>query len=443
MGLEPRKLRIININDQQPGSGDTITDSLVDIVRVRDDQELQQLLVSARKGQPIPPDVFTIDIDLSESECYRNLENLNWGTGDGRLRPLGPLLALPFLASGECTAFRLYSSYWTDPGVKRNPFVLLALAVLSAAEDGKIHSIVDAQRRLDTSNSDQYAQLFEKAMQDGVYLFRQRLKSLIQRGRASVDYLEETIERLAALDEMTNASGSVRLPVSDVKGPLWLQVNWGGVRPERIELSSLFADLFLPVHGTDKERLRKMAVELRNLTSHFRSGMSEYQVAVDSLEDIERGKKRTGEYVLQIIRRKLQGKPELDEWLVRRLVVEFAWVKAWFEEPNPKQRLRSVRDSLGFETKDGKLDENASKKYTQLIAGKGEVVNQGWKKPFKPRYQYHGPNEAYQLDQDEPALLSAQEISFCRKYAIDELEWDGAPKRYPAWMNQIAAAAAR
>ena len=432
--MEARKLTVINIEDENPLDPEAFK-GFLHVVSIRSEIGLQRTILKFREGRcRFAADMFAVDVNFKKMEMPKDLL---WNVEAG-VRPLGPLMMLPFLVAGECTAFVPYSNYWRDPAVTKNPYVLLVIATLRATTTGELQSLADAKAYLEEEAANR--SLFEEGEQavlDAVKQFRERLKQLVSSKKAFLIALEDTLGKLEDLDETCRKNRDLPGTLTDGSGyPLAIELCWPSGKIDRIELSSLVADLFLGIKPPGIEVLGVIAKELRTLEPHA-VPMSVYDFAVECLKAAEGGI-RHKKSALNIIKDKLP--PGVDQWLVRRLVVEFAWVKAWKSHNNPGARLKAVRKYLGLELSNGKMDADASRKYVYLIAGAhGIVVDKGpWRCPLKGKYTASNTNDAYQLDRDEPAALTVLERVLCERFASDVLGWTASrtQRYYPAWMTR-------
>src|ERR1700733_3288902 len=196
--MEARKLTVINIEDENPLDPEAFK-GFLHVVSIRSEIGLQRTILKFREGRcRFAADMFAVDVNFKKMEMPKDLF---WNVEAG-VRPLGPLMMLPFLVAGECTAFVPYSNYWRDPAVTKNPYVLLVIATLRATTTGELQSLADAKAYLEEEAANR--SLFEEGEQavlDAVKQFRERLKQLVSSKKAFLIALEDTLGKLEDLDE--------------------------------------------------------------------------------------------------------------------------------------------------------------------------------------------------------------------------------------------------
>lgn len=386
-------------------------------------------------------DLFLVDIDFAKSTLPNNLE---WGSY-GDLKPFGPLLALPFLGREVCT-FVPYSSYWNDEHIYKNGFVLVATSLILAATEQRAIRLNDVRREIDESEGEcSFGSTVGYALSDALAKYRSVLAN-----PERVDLLDiaRTKRRLEAIVERIKSGDEVlSLPLQDESGILSIDFTYLPFHFERIELTSVFADLFNFNLSNDLSVFQRI-IEILDKWVPISRDIGGYLLpeAAQKLLDITEGlsddsdKPSSFDQALGIV---MSGSPLLQEPAVKRVAMMFAWVKAWcedcFEEveafhsevENERASLISrVHTTLSLDKKD------TTTLYKRLLADKGgaEVSTKLWRTPFKLEGTYKGVNDAYQLDEDKPSALTIIERFMCIKYAKEVLSWDGHRVPYPRWM---------
>jgi hypothetical protein len=410
-------------------------------------------------------DLFLVDVDFHLSEFPPNLV---WGEF-AELRPFGPLLALPFLGKEVC-AFIPYSSYWGDQNVKNNGFVLIATSMLLAAAKQEFVRVNDVKRMIEAYQSDNsFAQVTEFALEEALVNYRSVLKGS---SRIQLIDIGRTIRRLEALEEnMSDLGIALPFPLQDAEGVLSIDFAYPPYHFDSIELSSIFADL---LNYSQPDRLGAfqpifdvLEVWRDKPTSVERGGnlLTEAARKVLTLTEGSSDDDETQMLLDDAIDEVLKESDLLEEHQLKRIVMEFAWVRAWYEE-KWEQRSRPThvkQNSTGDEdsepvdaavnqvTKTEKVTlitrvhtslalnrvNNPANRYRRLLCqtvqGVDRVSDKKWRTPFK--IEFDGVNDAYQLDKDEPSALPPFEKALCIQYALDELRWDGNEIPYPRWMT--------
>lgn len=463
-----RRLGVLNVNDDPQAELPTSEyGEFLDIHNVNSVEAVHELL---HEHLARSVDLFLIDIDMEKSFIP---EGLIWGTP--AFRPYGPLLALPFIGQSSAV-FTPYSGFWGNVAVTDNGFVRVALSLLLTQIHGEPFSLEDVGRYIAKSLAprdvnDGTTSLVQEA---GIALetaLGQYRKRLTDDNRIQLVDIDRTYSRLAEIDEAAVAANAwpLSVPFADSAGVVDVDVRFGATRRERIQLSSLFADVlsFRPPDSPEVlapiyEKLREWKAKsvtvlgetlyesvVRGVLARCAKGVA-VEKAVEECEFVRAGGNR---------------------YQVRRMAMALAWTEAWHQEyqSRPQQRTALVHELLGLRrarkgrarksalgsersatspraksAKSKKSRDDSSNRYKRLL---GKVLKKAVAiidEPFRAplRRKYDNVAEAYGLNSlEDPGCLSFQEKCDCQRYAQEELGWDPSAlvgkhrKPYPRWMR--------
>ena len=466
----PRKLLAIVIDDSMGPLLPKEKQNFFLIKRVVDYLTAQKLMLEFRR-QSVGEwggDLFLVDVDFHLSEYPSDLD---WGFDV--LRPFGPLLALPFMGKEVC-AFVPYSNHWGDTKVGNNGFVLVATSLLLAAAKQERVMLNEVRAEIaDYHSKKGLAQVAGMALDNALVNYRHVLETS---NRIQLIDIGRTIRRLEALEEnMSDLGIALPLPLQDAEGILSIDFAYPPYHLDSIELSSIFADL-LNYSQPDKLGAFQLIHEMLQkwLPKSTERGGNLLTEAAKKVLDLTEGSSDDDESQMLLddaISKIMKESGLLEEHAIKRTVMEFAWVKAWYEEKwdklsRPKPKKRQLMNDDEDAPEDNMLNQssavealqtekvplitrvhtslalnkinNPANKYRRLlcqtVGGTDRVSDKRWRTPFKT--EYDGVNDAYQLDQDEPSALLPLERAMCIQYAIDELGWDNKDVPYPRWMTE-------
>lgn len=464
----PRKLLAIVIDDSMGSLLPEEKQKFFLIKRVVDYLTAQKLMLEFRQSfGEWGGDLFLVDVDFHLSEFPSDLE---WGFEV--LRPFGPLLALPFIGKEVC-AFEPYSNHWGDERVSNSGFVLIATSLLLAAAKQERVMLNEVRGEIAEHDSKRgLAQVASIALDNALISYRQVLETS---NRIQLIDVGRTIRRLEALEEnMSDLSIALPFPLQDAEGVLSIDFAYPPYHFDSIELSSIFADL-LDYSQPDKlgafqpifevlERWRANSVERGGnlLTEAARKVLS----LTEGSPDNDESQTLLDDAIDEVMRKS----DLLEEHQLKRMVMEFAWVKAWYEEKWEQRGQPVPAKQRPTKDEDAEFEDAAPSPHTtgevaqtekvplitrvhtslalnkvkapanryrrllcQTVQGVDRVSDKKWRTPFK--LEYDGVNDAYQLDKDEPSALPPFEKAMCIQYALDELRWDGNEIPYPRWMT--------
>ena len=433
----PRKLLVLNVNDLHNQISVQNNQDFVIIKNINSYKAAQGLLLdSILTGTEHSGDLFLIDVNFQQSEFPRGLQ---WGSSS-TIRPFGPLLALPFVGREICT-FVPYSNYWGDSDVSKNGYVLISMSLLLALEQQDYVTMDEVREIIEAvGTKGELRNTAQLALNDAMNKFRRNLE---QSDRIQLVDVDRTRRRLEAL-ELTyfDLGQKIPVPFQDAEGVLSIDFAYPPYHSDSIELSSLFADVleFQPPSESNSltgiyevlERWKQKSAEVEDSTLP--------EAAKRVLEMCE----DEGKPIREALTSVAAAYSTLNEEAVIRLAMEFAWVKAWYEELTDHEEYRQSRKrkpSLIYRVHSilGLIDmQERFIYYRRLLAEtvkkKDEVSNEPWRGPFKK--EWANTNDAYQLNIDAPSALTPLERSLCIQYAQDELGWDGARWPYPRWMTE-------
>jgi len=468
-----RRLRVINIDDFNQLDPELYA-PFVEVLPIRSELRAQELLARMSGANRDPIDIFLIDIDMSDN-WQHHPKGLNWGPDqDGvatSLRPYGPLLAVPFLASSAHVICVPYSNWWASPAICENGFVLLSCAFIFSRAYGRAWTLEETRDHIRAritapslgvpsagsvragatevngkakpdegpdAEEESLLQEPEKALRKGLVLLRQELRKA-----PGVQFVnvEATCRKLAALDE---AAQHHIVPLTDPDTRTPITIEWvSAQRWEQVEISSLYADVLDFRTETDQVTVRRIAelLQAEFVPQSIENAGTLYDLSKDALNRClpQSDAPQRLDKVLKALKKEVHSRLQPDEWqLIKRLAVLFAWVRAWREEEAPEKRITRVRQYLGF----GRGQDNATNIYKRLIrGGDTPTVTKGrWNQPFKKQHSHGKVAEDFNLDVDQPEALTTLESRFCLRFADEELRWledSPAPgQKYPRWMTE-------
>jgi hypothetical protein len=427
----PRRLVAVVIDDRKDSIAERDYVDCVKLDKVASYSDIQEKFMPGKRSTRMSMAADLLLIDVNQIESMPGNDGFDLGPRSG-VKPLGPLLALPFIARDLCV-FAPYSNYWGDDAVTKNGFVMLAVALLLSVGGREKVTLEEAreavERRATVDTSPQIA-LIEALRSYRMTLLGKHVQ-LVDIGRV--------YQRLIDLQQVSIDTGrNLAMPLSDSEGVLSVDFYAPSGEFDRIELSSLFSDelrfrpVLNPIHLDPVigalEKWKDKSVEY--------GGPVLFAAVIGALALCEREGRLIGEAVDEVLRRE---KSTIDRYLLIRVAMEFAWVQAWHEMLTDHERDNSligrVQVILGL-----RGHGNESVKYRRLLGasvdGKDVVSKEKWRTPFKENYS--GTNDAYQLDHNSPGTLTSSERGLCIQFAQDKLRWDGTEwnQEYRSWMME-------
>lgn len=427
---QPRRLVAVVIDDQPGRLSQAQYKDFVKLDKVQGYTDIQRKFNNKHQSTraSMVADLLLIDVNLSDNMPP---DNMDWGTQPG-IKPIGPLLALPFIARDLC-AFAPYSNHWGNATVTDNGFVVLSVSLLLSVVSRKV---IDLEKTRETIKSKAESVLVtspQDALREALQQFR---TALVLRPVQFVD-IGRLHQRLSELQQTAlDVKSPVTMPLRDAEGLLSVDFYLPSGEFDRVELSSLFGDKLDFVSPADPSILHTILGELESWRGNSieKGGPTLLSAGTEILEICYEQEISVRDAAEQLRRK---GHSDIDRYLLYRVAMEFAWVQAWYETLTFNERDRSmigrVQTILGL-----KAQGNESNRYRRLLGetvdGKDIVSTNRWRKPFKT--EFTGTNDAYQLDQNLPGTLTNIERGLCVQFAQDELRWDGTDPLYPAWMTE-------
>ena len=466
-----RRVRVINIDDHNQ-LDPALYAPFVELLPITSELDAQELLVTMNAPNLDPLDIFLVDIDMG-GNWERLPKDLDWGSDRHgtapSLRPYGPLLAVPFLASSPHVIFVPYSNWWASPEVYENGFVLLSCAFIFSRIHGRPWTLEETRDHIRTHISlpvagsaappddlaaesgapktageatpdeqdDSLLQEAERALRTGLTGLRAALRKTP--GIQFVN-VQATRERLAVLDE---SSQRHNVPLADPDHGKPITIEWvSAQRWEQVEVSSLYADILDFRTETDRRMVRRIDALIE---AEFEPGSvanvgTIYEMAKEILSRCRSGADEPVriDHVVKALKEESKARLEPDEWqLITRLAVLFAWVKAWEEGNEPEKLIIRARWHLGFA--EGERNKTIYYRRLFLVGAKSTAGKGRWNQPFRKPHSHGTRAEDFNLDADQAEGLTPLESRLCQRYADLELKWSGyaetAP-RYPRWMTE-------
>jgi hypothetical protein len=439
---QPRKLVGLVIDDEAARLNTEKLAPFVTIKQVNSYRAAQRLLLDSASKSDLSGDLFLIDVNFEKSSVP---EGLDWG-GQSEVKPFGPILALPFLGREVCS-FVPYSSYWGDDSVKKNGFVLVAISLLLAATKRERYTLDEVNELISDSVNAEGSNLLSTAgaaLNDALDQFRVTLGTS---KRIRFIDVGRTKKRLIELQESCTEDTPLPIPLRDDEGVLSIDFSYPPYFTDSIELSSLFADV-LRFRGPTDQLILEGIHEILDMWSEKSDETGGYILPEAAKRALARAEGSSDDDGSQIpikaaVELELSTSTVLNKHAVIRTAMLFAWVQAWYDYLTNIDREREALDvslissvwtALGL----GSIKDPAIS-YRRLLCttrhNNDVVSDKPWRTPFKSNYS--STNDAYQLDIDEPSLVSPLQKAMCIQYAIDELRWDGSNPSYPRWMIEM------
>ena len=247
-----RKLTVLDINDKEVKEFQTGVGRAThfEVRRLRTWKDVQRDIGG---HAPFRPDIVLTDIDFEDDPGIGALGDEDF-PGCGRAKPIGPMLALPYVSSRAVWTYVVYSAHFrqrASSGVMTSPWVLLPLGVLLAKGQGKTFG----SSSLEGPTEDENYLTIEKhlegspwlaigdnasALEEALEVYTGRLTEAIASGQIRVTNSEWLWQYLEGLVEQFEQEGIDRVPV-DADAHLEIRSDSFGV--DRIQWLSLCADL--------------------------------------------------------------------------------------------------------------------------------------------------------------------------------------------------------
>ena len=236
--MKARRLAVLDINDRDVPSfrtGFGIA-RYFDVRRLRTWKAVQQDIGGT---DTFRPDIVLADIDFEEDPSIGGVGF----QGCGEAKPIGPLLALPYVSSRPVWTFALYSAHFKQDtsGVMESPWVLLPFGILFAKLESRVFDSRvlggDAQNPSGTETvEEQMTKILRvgnpaEALEEALDLHNIRLTAAIRSGKVRVTNGEQLRKTLRNLVETCRQAGpNGRADVDD----------------------NIYLELFSPNHGVDR-----------------------------------------------------------------------------------------------------------------------------------------------------------------------------------------------
>ncbi len=248
--MMPRRLAVLDINDQEVTSFRTG----VDIARHFDVRQLRtwsEVQSDVGSDEPFRPDIVLSDIDFEYDPAVKDIVFPGCGTA----KPLGPLLALPYVGSRPVWSFGVYSAHFNSnsSSLMGSPWLLFPFGVLFAKLEGQVFEI--SSRSSGSMESDQktvkdYMEQIPRlgnpaaALKTALVNHRERLVAAVVNKRVRVTNAYRIVDKLRRLKEECDEQTGTTVQVD----------------PE------LYVELFSRSHGIDRIKWVSLCADVMNFT---------------------------------------------------------------------------------------------------------------------------------------------------------------------------------
>lgn len=269
-----RKLFVLEINDQSVEnfrSGSGLAHHFV-LKHLRSWIEVQKDLAS---GNPFRPDIILFDISFEFDDSINGLDVTGTGIPEGSaVVPVGPLLALPYVALRPVCVVSLFSQYFKNPAVRNQPLVVLSSGLLFARMTGQVRPSATLQGRpkqstsglaspkmaVDATSVEAYLEHEiepstdpASALEEAFDLYIKQLQESIQSRRVIATNMVQLRRWVESLRDELLASDLDRIPVPED----WFIEISNGSAVDRLQWRSVCADLLhftgndIDIHGVE------------------------------------------------------------------------------------------------------------------------------------------------------------------------------------------------
>ena len=272
--MKARKLTVLNLNDREvrefrSGVGKA---KHFDLCKLASWKDVQQNVGGL---SPCKPDILLIDIDFEDD---RSISKTTF-PGCGDAKPIGLLLALPYIASRAICELAIYSAHFVPETfdaspVLKSPWVLLPLGIIAAKREGirrgdsEFSSSVLGGEGGGGKILEQYMlsiprlQNPSQALDRAYNLYIVKLLDAVTARRLRVSNAENIRLTLDAAEAAALASGAKRIAIDD---ELYLELYGEGYGTDRIQWLSLCAGPVGFVHDdVDADGLKKIRSYLKD-----------------------------------------------------------------------------------------------------------------------------------------------------------------------------------
>jgi hypothetical protein len=367
-----------------------------------------------------------------------------------------------------------FSSYWHDPNVKFNGYVLTSLALMLSLVKGQPQGTGEAIKQIGDWKESPPMELRNFAPTHLPLLRKNILSAAAQvvapgKKQISIWGIDSTIAALRAwkLRAENSTYEQQRLPLKLGEDPICVEIlDQQAGRIHLIHVSSMFSDFLHFKKPNDGAPVDAIIQELEGNwigPSNLHPIRSSYEIASkaiygympDANEEEEQkkklahwGEKKRG----SPLKRKLIEEFEVAEnserfYFVLRLAIIFAWVRALYVRKVQGETQYTLAECVYHFLGCDRLGESAPKDYNRLLGeetgGIVRVSNARYREPFKNADDLTAL-EAYSLDAEEGVVLSDLEKTLCQIYVEDKdvclkddeddrPDWERV--RWPAWMK--------
>jgi hypothetical protein len=452
--MTARLLCIVNTEDEERNQNAMAGfQTCFTIIPVRGINDALSEVVKGRKLEAAQSrtDIILLDVNM---ERDRSSGKWTWGAGDG-IFAYGPLLALPYLNVSRMTQFAPYSEFWDKPEVNRNGYVLLSLSFIFSAIKRRVISLERVNELLTLVGG---VKTPHEAISLGLRRFRRRLLGMAKRGDVKLFGVADAIKDINDLIEGCSESETIMVLKPGTQVPISIGWSYRDSEHDEVQVISIFADTlgFDPSPG--KQRLRMVVEELTNWPIDSTQEI-EFEYLHDSATEILiRCATFSGE--ADILVNAVDGHDCVlgsfaDKYQVRRVVILFAWVVAWYCKmflcrPGTWNEVRNIFYH------GGKVTTFDQRYKTYLGENRQTVSYLDHRTPFRTidskSVGSHGEfvRESYMLNENRPGCLLPMDCRLCQKFATSGLveffdAWEGVnvkpwveslARPYPRWMRE-------
>ena len=424
MSMQPRNLQIMDFIDLDSDEKriererflNEVYSSFAEFTVVHEWYRAQEIL--ADPGHPVRPDLIMFDISFSEDTSVGPGRWAKFGDRKEDLKPIGAILALPFLNGRDIVSAGPYSTIWGDLQTYPEPMLYTSLGLLLA----KVNGGPIAWEDLDSAiNSIETHTIIEAALFPAVERYRESLSKGIEDGLVTIlPGVSRAINEIENI-RCTKAGTPTDLLMNSDTFSLRIRFSYG---EDCISLTSLFADLLF------EYRDGSIPIELLDRISGWLSTANvleeEWNSAIEVIKYL--GKNIDSTLEAKAVKRSpspldrsifsICGEVDHEELSnMRRICIVLAHVIAAHTAYQSGRSVNKsdVYDILGL----------SARNYMDLFGARTIKKMRRHVPLFRSSSEYHF---------DEDTVLSRSDLHYAEWYARYILKWQ-ASEQWPAWMR--------
>lgn len=238
--MKVRNLNVLDINDQNTEEFISGAEHF-NVQQIATWREVQAVI--AGKKQFLPPDLLLLDVSFDKDDSVKGASI----DDAGKIVPIGPILALPFLNMKEVMGFAPYSAHIDNNLLLKFPPFLVAIGLIASKIENEVFGSTHLSKRETDNSLDDFLKRLKRkragnpnqALNIALELYRENFLKAIKNDRLLLINSQHLTNTVSNLQDEIEPNSEVEFP-SD----LGLELLDAQNTPDCISVISLFADQF-------------------------------------------------------------------------------------------------------------------------------------------------------------------------------------------------------